>query len=288
MELPATLKALNQKLFSLLQSEQEARLILFHRTGKAWADIISNPDCPVSDECLKTIRDDVALRLAGKPLSRIYGEREFWGLRFVVTPDTLDPRPDTETIIERALISFAQKPPETILDLGTGTGCILIALLSEFKNARGIAVDCSFAALKIAQKNAALNQCENRARFVCGNWFDSIDKKFDLVVSNPPYISNQIIPTLAPEVRNHDPLQALDGGTEGLCAYKEIFSGIKKIMNHDAKAFFEIGYDQGEDVLRLARNAGFIDAMLHHDIAGRARVVEISRGDKVGFFSDTS
>lgn len=263
------------------QSDLEARIILQKRAGLSWSDIISQPQTIIAEEALKQIQEDLEERLNhAKPLSRIYGEREFWGLSFLVSSYTLDPRPDTETLIERALDLFHDNPPEMILDLGTGTGCILITLLNVFKSTRGVAVDKSYNALLMAQQNATLNRCAERIDFICGSWGDSIAKKFDLIVSNPPYIVRGVIPTLDAEVKNHDPILALDGGEDGLDAYREIFSQLKNILSTTGKALFEIGYDQGETVSRLAEESGLVVHGVFPDLAGSLRVVEISCGDK--------
>lgn len=262
------------------QSEFESRLILEHRVGLTWSDIIAAPHTEISTQHIEKILSDLYARQKSKPLSRIYGEREFWGLPFIVTPDTLDPRPDTEMIIECTLDLYRDNPPNTILDLGTGTGCILITLLNAFKNAHGVAVDYSFAALKVAQQNAKKNNCAERISFVRGCWGGSLNTKFDLIVSNPPYISSAVIPNLEAEVKNHDPILALDGGLDGLDAYKQIFLSLKNILSPQGKALFEIGYDQGQTVLRLAEESGLKVHEVHLDLAGQPRVVEISCGDK--------
>ncbi len=261
-------------------SEKEARIILARHTPYDWGDIVARPDVLLSQEQVDLIQKDTKERLAGKPLSRIYGENEFWGLNFFISPETLDPRPDTETIIDIAKHRFGVKQPEMILDLGTGSGCILIALLHEFKNSQGIGVDLSYEALQTAQKNAQRNNAADRAMFCCSNWAAAISGKFDLIVSNPPYISNQIIPSLDIEVRNHDPILALDGGKDGLKAYRQIFSDLKNILNPSGIALFEIGYDQGDSVSRLAAEHGFSVVGIYPDLAGQPRVVEISCGDK--------
>lgn len=266
----------------ILTAELEARLIIEKRAGYQWADLIAKPLESVGAQALALIFSDVQERLAGKPLSRIYGEREFWGLDFEVTLDVLDPRPDTETILDIALQRFDRKKSIEILDLGTGSGCILIALLSEFTLARGLGADISPAALEVAKKNALLNGVENRSEWILSNWFDSVQdgRKFDLIVSNPPYIRESVIPDLEPEVRNFDPILALDGGEDGLRDYKKIFSSLFSYLKPDGIALFEIGFDQAEDVMRLGGESRFDIVNVHPDLAGLARVVEISCGDK--------
>lgn len=258
----------------------EARFILTHRLQVNSSYLITYEDTEVEPEMLDLILDDVKRRISGVPLSRIQGARAFWGRDFMLSPATLDPRADTECLIERVLDRCKDNPPETILDLGTGSGCILISLLCAYPKAQGVAVDLSYDALCTARKNAEMNGCADRIRFICGSWDDALSAHFDLVVSNPPYIESGIIPTLSPDVKNHDPILALDGGKDGLDAYRKILKNLKNILNQDSTAFFEIGFDQGESVMRLARESGFSSIYLSRDLAGLARVVEISNGDK--------
>ncbi len=274
------LKALYDDLRQRLGDDLEARWIIERRTHYTLSDLIAAPESEVSSTDLEKINDDVARRLAGEPLTRIYGEAEFWGLKFGLSSDTLDPRPDTELIIELALQRFEKNAPLKILDMGTGSGCILISLLSEFLNAQGIGSDISDGALKQAEINACFNGVDSRIRFKKSSWFDSVDSEFDLIVSNPPYIANAVIPTLSREVTLHDPILALDGGAEGLNPYIEIFPEIKNHLLPGGIALFEIGYDQEKGVMRLAEKSGFVQRRVHMDYAGNPRVVEISRGDK--------
>ena len=261
-------------------ASQDARMIIQKHTGYEWADIIASPDIKIKKEALIEIEKDILRRINGEPVSRILGEREFWGLKFKINEETLDPRPDTEMLVEIALRSCVGKQPQTILDLGTGSGCILIALLKEFPDAIGVGIDKSLSALKIARYNAKYNEVEERSSFFCGFWGQALNKKFDLIVSNPPYISNQIIPTLPKEVRNYDPILALEGGNDGLKAYRDILKEINAYIKQGGIALFEIGYDQQKDVMRLAEESGFSVRDVHHDFAGQARVVDISCGDK--------
>lgn len=261
-------------------AERESRIILEQRTDYGWSDLIAFPDKVISDAEYALIESDIEKRCSGVPLSRIYGMREFWGLPFVLSEDTLDPRPDTELIIDLALQRFDVSKPLRILDLGTGSGCILVSLLHEFKNAFGVGLDLSFGAVSCARSNADKNQCGDRSAFICGSWLESIHGKFDLIVSNPPYISNQVIPTLSREVQNHDPILALDGGDDGLNPYKIIFPILSQYLNEGGIALFEIGYDQESSAMRLAEESGFAQRTVHMDLAGNPRVVEISGGDK--------
>lgn len=261
-------------------AERDARLIIRQHTNLDWADLVASPEEKIGHEALKKIEFDFERRLSGMPISRMYGERAFWGLDFKLNTDTLDPRPDTETLVEVAVDRLAANPPKTILDLGTGTGCILTALLSEWKEARGVGVDRSFGAVALARENAQANGVGERAMFFCGSWAKAINARFDLIVSNPPYISNREIAYLPSEVKNHDPILALDGGEDGYEAYRSIFMKIKELMAPGASGLFEIGYGQEDEVARLAENAGLVVNDVHPDLAGIPRVVEISCGDK--------
>lgn len=177
----ATLQDIYQKLCETLP-EHDARYVIEKRVGATHAEMIAHPKREVDEsEILK----DLERHKAGEPLSRIYGEREFWGLPFKLSEATLDPRPDTETLIEAVLKRYKDAPPKTILDLGTGTGCILISLLSEFPNAKGVGADLSEEAIETAKFNAKQNQVADRATFICSDWTESIHESFDLIVSNP-------------------------------------------------------------------------------------------------------
>ncbi|PCK00251.1 MAG: protein-(glutamine-N5) methyltransferase, release factor-specific [Zetaproteobacteria bacterium] len=281
------LKSFYNNIISLLEEagldtpDLDARFMIEERTSYDWSDIIARPDDPITQSQYTKIMEDVQARLAGKPLSRIFGYREFWGLDFELSPDTLDPRPDSELIIDIALKNFPdRKQPLEILDLGTGSGCLLVSLLFEFENARGYGIDLSLGAVTCAKQNAQKNHVSDRSHFLCGSWMESIDKKFDLIVSNPPYISNQVIANLSNEVKNHDPIIALDGGRDGLTPYKELFPQLKNFLNTNGIALFEIGYDQEKDVMRLAEESGFAQRTVYFDLAGNPRVVDISSGDK--------
>jgi len=212
-----------------------ARIILKESLEITDADIVSTPDRAITKEDKHKVEKMVNRRLLGEPVSRILGRAEFWGLPFILTPNVLDPRPETETIVEIALKRFSKMPPRTILDLGTGSGCILIALLHEFKQAKGVGVDICTKALEVAQQNAKLNGVEDRSVFLEGNWQDSIEESFDLIVSNPPYIPNPDINSLAKEVKNHDPILALDGGIDGLESYRKI---LETVFLHETHSFF--------------------------------------------------
>ena len=222
----------------------------------------------------------VSRRIGGEPLFRIFGVREFWGLPFMLSPDTLEPRQDTETMIEVAVQRFKGKaPPRRILDLGTGTGCILISLLHEWPNCTGVGTDLAPGAVETARRNAHINQVAGRTMFINTTWAQGVDGVFDLILSNPPYIATGIIPNLATGVKNYDPILALDGGADGLDAYRSILTETKKCLSPGGLMLLEIGYDQGDSVQRLVEDAGATRSWIHPDLAGNPRVVEISYGD---------
>ncbi|HRQ61442.1 MAG TPA: peptide chain release factor N(5)-glutamine methyltransferase, partial [Alphaproteobacteria bacterium] len=188
-------------------------------------------------------------------------------------PEPLEPRADTEVLVDLAL---KESPPQRVLDLGTGTGCILLAILKHCPAASGIGIDQSQGALDMAQINAADHGLETRVRFLRGDWASGVSETFDLVVSNPPYIESGVIPGLQNEVKNYDPILALDGGADGMEAYKIIFSQLRAILKPGGTALFEIGYDQSRKIERLAGEHGFNAISIHSDYAGNPRVAKIS------------
>lgn len=258
---------------------REARWLLAHALEVSDSDLIAGNRIFEKKE-MEFAELLVARRVAGEPVSRIIGEKDFYGLSFAVTPAVLDPRMDTETLVDAVAARFGNNPPRRILDLGTGSGCILIALLNKFSESTGVGVDVSREALAVASGNAARLGVAGRASFIQGDWAESVNESFDLIVSNPPYIPSGDIPNLDREVRNHDPILALDGGFDGLQAYKMIFSQIKNIFSPGGAGFFEVGISQAQDVARLAENEGFLVRGYHADSAGVLRVVEIDSGEK--------
>ncbi len=258
----------------------EARLVIEKRTGLDQAVLISEPGRLVPIAQKNRILEDIQRMAQGEPLHRIFGEREFWGLTFAIGTETLEPRPDTETLVEAALKLFGAAPPSAILDLGTGSGCILLSLLKEWPSCEGLGVDLSYETVKVARANAQSLGLSSRARFICGSWGEALGARFSLIVSNPPYIARDVIPTLERCVREHDPILALDGGEDGLDAYRKIFFSLERHLLPGGTALFEIGFDQEESIVRLAEKYRCSARCVYRDLAGRARVVEISCGDK--------
>jgi release factor glutamine methyltransferase len=224
---------------------------------------ISNNDFIIFQRLIKK-------RLKFQPISQIIGERYFWKNKFFINSDVLDPRPDTETLIEHTL-SFGSF--FNILDLGTGSGCIILSLLDEYNAAMGIGVDKSKKALNVAQKNAELLNLNDRVKFQLGNWCDGLDNKFDLIVSNPPYISEKEILGLSNDVINWEPRIALTPEGDGLGAYKNIINGVKNILIPNGRIIFEIGHAQGNQVLNLLKSNNFKEINIVKDINNKDRVV---------------
>lgn len=243
-------------------------------------ELISQPDREITPEEHNRLTAFIQRRIKGEPVSKIVGQTEFWGLPFLVNHHVLDPRPETELIVEVALQKFSAEDNIRILDLGTGSGCILIALLDYFYNATGVGVDLSLDALTVASYNAHNNNVNERCFFINGDWSHSIDAQFDLIVSNPPYISKTEIESLPIEVKNHDPILALDGGIDGLEAYRKLLKDLFFLLKPNATALFEIGKNQETDLKRLVEEAGANLSRVHPDLSGILRVVEISCGDK--------
>jgi len=215
----------------------------------------------------------VARREVREPVAYILGRREFWSLAFDVTPAVLIPRPESETLIETALAEFGPTPPARILDLGTGSGCLLLALLTEWPGSRGLGIDLSPAALEVARRNAARHGLEARANFRAGDWLQSVSEIFDVVIANPPYVSDAAFAALDPDVRDHEPALALKGGPEGLNALKRITHRLAEVLTPKGRAIIEIGYDQGRMACALLSGGGLEVMRIVPDLAGRDRAV---------------
>ena len=251
----------------------DARLLIEAATGLSHAALIASPQTPLG-AAAPALAAMAARRIAGEPASRILGRRDFWSLTFRVTPDTLDPRPDTETLIEAAVDLLAARRGEAlrIVDFGTGTGAILAALLSEFPQARGVGVDLSAAAAAVARDNLDQLGFGPRARIVVGDWDEGLEGRFDLIASNPPYIPAADIAALAREVRCHDPRLALDGGADGLDAYRRLAQVAARRLAPGGVALFEVGVGQAEAVAGLCGAAGLVPDAPRFDLGGVARV----------------
>jgi release factor glutamine methyltransferase len=236
----------------------DARRIVAATCGVTTGELIARPEQPVEPDVLAQIEARIARRCAREPVSRILGTRDFYGRTFALSPATLDPRPDSETLIELTLDLVAEKgwrdQPLRILDVGTGTGCLLITLLAELPQATGLGTDISAEALAVAQANARLNGVAERARFAEHGLLAGVTGPFDILVCNPPYIPSATIETLEPEVRDFDPRGALDGGADGLAPYRAMAPRMKQILPA-GWAVFEVGAGQAESVAELLHQA---------------------------------
>jgi release factor glutamine methyltransferase len=254
--------------------ELDARLLLCHAAGLSHEAYVSGLNDALAPDAAARFGAYVARRLAGDPVSRIIEIREFYGRPFRIDASTLDPRPDTETLIEAALAFADRGAPLKLLDLGTGTGCILVTLLAELPRAAGVGIDKSPPALEIARANAQILGVGERAYFMAGDWLEAIGDTFDLVVANPPYLSETDLAGLSPEVAAHDPRDALDGGPDGLSAYRRIVPRLLKVLCPGGLALFEIGHTQAGAVSSLLAKAGLAPGEgPWRDLAGRPRVV---------------
>lgn len=252
----------------------DARLLLEAAAGASRMDILTDPYRIVPDAQRIAYEAMIDRRLRREPVSRIIGRKGFWKIMLNVTPDVLSPRPDTETIMDVAMLAFARDQAFTVADLGTGSGAILLALLTERPAATGVGTDISTEALAVARENAANLDLNTRAAFLRTEWAAGFaDAGFDLVVSNPPYIPTDHIPALDPEVRDHDPHLALDGGPDGLQAYRDLVPEIARVMKPGGVFAVEIGWDQGPQVKALFDEAGFTDVKVIKDLGERDRVV---------------
>ena len=248
----------------------ESRWLLSHALGLSSEALIRDLTATVDPA---NFDDLVGRRVAHEPLAFITGWREFWSLRFRVSPATLIPRPDSEAVVEAALSVVPDiRAGARVLDLGTGTGCLLLALLHERPRAFGIGVDLAEQAARLATRNAQDLGLADRCAFLRGDWADAIDGQFDLVLSNPPYVAAHDLGELMPEVRLHEPRAALDGGLCGMAAYRAIIATLGRLLHPRGAAVLELGVGQFEAVASIAGAAGFTVAY-HHDLSGIPRAI---------------
>lgn len=261
----------------IAEAATDARILTAATLGLDRVALLTAGERVLTVEETARVTDAITRRAQHEPVARILGRREFWGLNFSLNAATLVPRPDSETLIEAALALFPDKQaPLRILDLGTGSGCLLLALLHEFPNATGLGVDCAAEAVKQATDNAASLGLTARAGFTVADWnapefMRVVTPPYDLIISNPPYIPSAVIPTLDADVRDHDPAAALDGGADGLAAYRRLRALLPALRQDKTVALFEIGYDQGESAPILFND--LYQTCLRHDLAGHPRCV---------------
>jgi release factor glutamine methyltransferase len=252
----------------------DARLLVEAAAEATRVDIVTDPHRALTAEQQARLEDYLARRARREPVSHILGRKGFWKIMLQVTPDVLTPRPDTETVVEYVLRDFPEHAPWHVLDLGVGSGAILLSILAERPAARGLGVDVSEEALAVARENTANLGLAGRTALMRGDWTWGLhDDSFDLVVSNPPYIASHVIETLEPEVRDHEPRLALEGGVDGLDAYRTLAPEILRVLKPGGRFAVEIGYDQKAAVEALFRDAGATEVITLRDLADRDRVV---------------
>jgi release factor glutamine methyltransferase len=251
----------------------DARMLLLHGMKLSHAGLISMPSKAVSEPAAEALTRMATLRGAGTPVARLVGEAEFWSLPFYLSADTLVPRPDSELVVE-AVLSCMRQEPAHILDVGTGTGCLPLAVLSERPLATALGVDVSQGALSVAQRNARRHGLDGRFSTAVSDVFDGLQKEqqFDVILSNPPYIATRVIDDLASDVRDHDPRLALDGGQDGLDIYRPLIADAAPFLRPGGHLVLEIGYDQELSVTALMEAAGY-EVRLLRDLAGHPRVL---------------
>ena len=267
------------KLAGIEDALVDARLLIGHGLHLDRTRLVTQSDRILEAREISVISALAARRLKHEPVSRIRGQKEFWGLSLQITPDVLDPRPETETVVEAALDFVVRgglrMEKLRILDIGTGSGALLLALLRELQNATGTGTDVSGGALDIARANAAQCGLDSRCNFVLCDIASGVQGPFDLVVSNPPYIAHDEIPALAPEVRDYDPKVALDGGDDGLAGYRAIAVEARRLLASGGRLFVELGAGQETAVHSLFTNAGLTVGAARNDLAGIPRVIGV-------------
>ncbi len=251
---------------------REARLLLGHVAGLDAAAIIGHPERHLAPEAMRAMAEAVSDRARRRPMAQVTGSREFWSLPFRVTPATLDPRPDSETVVGAVLDHVGdRRAPRTVLDLGTGSGCLLLALLSELPNATGLGIDISAEAIAVAGANAVTLGLGQRANFTVADWDRALSGQFEIVVCNPPYIPSGEIDSLAPEISRHEPRRALDGGRDGLDAYRALAPSLTRRLAGGGFAAIEIGAGQRSMVEPIFADAGLATTECVADLAGISR-----------------
>jgi release factor glutamine methyltransferase len=256
----------------------DARLLLAHALDATVEQVIMHPDRELSLQAKARLDELAARRVARQPMAQLLGRREFWSRDFAVTADTLAPRPESEEIIAVVLDAVADRKMRLrILDLGCGTGCLLLTLLAELPNAGGLGIDASAKALAVARRNAVALVVMDRARLMLGDWGTAVTGTFDVVVCNPPYIATGEIATLEPEVSKHEPRLALDGGADGLDAYRSLAPDIARLLSPAGLAAVEVGAGQADDVARIFTAAGLSVTARRHDLAGHERCLVLHR-----------
>jgi release factor glutamine methyltransferase len=253
---------------------RQARRLVSGAVAIPPTDLFGHPDRALGEQQISRVRALLRRMVAGEPLSRIFERREFWGLEFSLSADTLDPRPETETVIQAVLRREPDRSaPLRLLDLGTGTGCLLLALLAEYPAASGVGIDIAEGAVRTAARNAVQLGLADRARFFVGDWATAVSGKFDAILANPPYIANKALTLLPREVVCHDPWLALDGGKDGLRSHRAIAEAAPRLLSPDGILATEIGAGQADSVIAIMTENSLVVDGIEKDLAGIARCV---------------
>lgn len=265
---------------------RDARLLVCSLLGGGPELLLASPERRLSDSEAAAVEAAVVRRLRREPVSRILGRREFWSLEFLLDAETLDPRPDSETLVE-AVLQWAAQHDEALglLDLGSGSGCLLLALISELPQASGLGIDIASGAVAVAAENAQRLGLAGRAAFIRGSWQDALPRQeggdpWNIVISNPPYIATQDIETLEPEVSDYDPVRALDGGADGLDAYRALIPKAAAVLKRTGLLALEVGEGQAGAVKGLLQGAGFSTVWTARDLSGIERCVLATQARK--------
>jgi release factor glutamine methyltransferase len=258
-------------------AELDVRVLLAHAIGWEPARLFAAAHEAVDGTAHSRFSDAIARRAAGEPVARIVGKKEFWSRAFSVSPDVLVPRPETETLVEAALRALPRRDAVLrVLDLGVGSGALLAALLLEFPRAQGVGIDRSLGALKMARVNLGSLGLAERAEFVLGDWASAVGAVFDLIVTNPPYVRTEDVSELSRDVREHDPVIALDGGVDGLSAYRAIVPDLQRLLAPEGVAVVELGAGQEGEVAALARSAHLlVNESACYDLSGHPRALVV-------------
>lgn len=249
----------------------DARLLLLHAAGVTPAALVADPARPLPPEAERRFAELVRRRAGREPVSHLLGRREFWSRDFIVGPAVLDPRPDSETLIEAALEALPARGAAAVLDLGVGSGCLLLTVLAERPDAWGVGIDLSAPAIAVARRNAARLGLAGRAAFCVGDWGTALAGRFDLILCNPPYVATGALAGLAPEVARHEPPLALDGGPDGLHAYRVLAGQIARLLSSSGVALVEAGEAQITEIKDIFVSAGCRPLAERRDLAGIPR-----------------
>jgi len=262
----------------IADSRREAQLLLALALKVEPRALLGAATQPVDERARRRLAALVERRMAREPYARLAGTRGFWSLDFLLSPETLEPRPDSETLIEAALAAIPDRhAPLSVIDFGTGSGCLLLALLTELPNATGVGIDIVAGAVATARLNAARAGLAARSRFIVGHWGEALSTTVDVILANPPYIPSEDIDGLAPEVARHDPRKALDGGRDGLDAYRVLAQETRRLLRPSGVALFEVGAGQAAAVTAIMAGAGLATRGVRRDLGGIERCLTLAQ-----------